>query len=103
MKRSIWTTLGASFGVGFLVLALWAWRRDEDLATRMGAHNLAVVTWAVRCAAVALVAAAEALLLLLVIANVWRRDLITSALGLSAALVFVLSAASAVALGLAGR
>ena len=34
---------------------------------------------------------------------VWRRDLITSALGLSAALVFVLSAASAVALGLAGR
>src|SRR5437016_3503105 len=103
MKRSISSTLGGCLGVGLLVLALWAWRLDEDLATRMGAHNLTVVTWAIRCAAVALIAAAEALLLLLVIANVWPRDLLTSILGLSAALVFVLSAASAVALGLAGR
>jgi hypothetical protein len=102
-RRTIWTILGACLGVTVLVLALWAWRRDEDLATRFGAHNLALVTWAVRCAAVALVAAGEAQLVFLVIANVWRRDLLTNLLGLSAALVFALAAASAVALGLAGR
>src|SRR5437763_817147 len=99
------TILAALLSLALLVAALWVWRRGEALASAWGAANLAVVTWAARCGAVALGAAAEGLLAWLVIGRIWRRqrDPFTLALGLSAALVFMLSAASAVALGLAGR
>ena len=103
MRRSMTVFLGGAAGVAMLIVALWAWHRDEDIATRMGLHNLKVATWAVRCGAVAMVAAAEALLAGLVVGSIYKRDAFTSMLGLSAALVFVLCAASAVALGLAGR
>ena len=102
------TVFAALLALALLVTALWAWRRGEALASAWGVSNLAVVTWAVRCGAVALGAAAEGLLAWLVIGGIWRRqvrqrDPFALALGLSAALVFMLSAASAVALGLAGR
>ena len=101
------TVLAALFSLALLVAALWGWRRGEALASGWQVSNLAVVTWAVRCGAVALAAAAEGLLAWLVIGKIWRqqvqRDSFSLALGLSAALVFMLSAASAVALGLAGR
>jgi hypothetical protein len=104
------TVLAALFSLALLVAALWGWRRGEALASAWQVSNLAVVTWAVRCGAVALGAAAEGLLAWLVIGKIWRqpqrpqqRDPFTLALGLSAALVCMLSAASAVALGLAGR
>ena len=109
-KGKLTTVLAALLSLALLVAALWGWRRGEALASGWGASNLAVVTWAVRCGAVALGAAAEGLLAWLVIGNIWRqqqrprqRDPFALALGLSAALVFMLSAASAVALGLAGR
>lgn len=95
--------LGSIWGVGLLVLALWAWRNNEDAATYLHAHNRVVYAGAVRCAAVALVAAGEAVLAVFVIGNLWRRDLFTKLLVLSAVTVFMLSVASAVALGLAGR
>jgi hypothetical protein len=108
------TVIAAMLSLALLVAALWGWRRGEALASGWDVSNLAVVTWAVRCGAVALGAAAEGLLAWLVIGKIWRpqpqpqqrpphRDPFMLALGLSAALVFMLSAASAVALGLAGR
>ena len=103
MWRKALIFLGGIWGVGLLVLALWAWRNNEEAATVLHAHNRVVVAWAMRCAAVALVAAGEAVLGILVIGNLWRHDLFTRVLVLSAALVFMLSTASAVALGLAGR
>lgn len=103
MIKQLTTVLGALWAIGLLVLALWAWRRGEEIAVYLGAHNQAIVTWSARCAAVALAAAAEGLLAMLVIGNLWRRDAFTSAVGLSAALIFMLSLVSAVALGLAGR
>lgn len=103
MWRKALIFLGGVWGVGLLVLALWAWRNNEEAASFLQGHNRAVVAWAVRCAAVALIAAGEAVLGMLVIGNLWRHDLFTRVLVLSAALVFMLSTASAVALGLAGR
>lgn len=103
MLRKTFISLGSAWALGLLVLALWAWRNDETLATYFGAHNFRIATWAVRCAAISLLAAGEACIGLLVIGNIWRRDWFTNALGLSAALVCMLSTASAVALGLAGR
>ena len=106
--RTIGAILGGIWGVGLLVVALWAWRRQEAVATYFAPHILAVVSWAVRCGAVALAAAGEGILATCVVGNVrparvGRRDAFAGVVGLSAALVFMLSAASAVALGLAGR
>ena len=103
MWRKTLILLGGAWGVGLLVLALWAWRNNDEAATFLHARNRVVFAWAVRCAAVALIAAGEAVLGMLVIGNLWRHDLFTRVLVLSAALVFMLSTASAVALGLAGR
>jgi hypothetical protein len=103
MRRTLPMMIGGVFGLLLLVLALWAWRGDEDFATGWGAHNLRIARIAVRCAAVALASAGEALLLILVVRKVYKRDAITGILGALAILVFMISAASAVALGLAGR
>jgi hypothetical protein len=103
MRRTISMCLGAASSVVLLVLALWAWRREEDFAALLGAHNLRIAGWSAKCTAVALVAAGEAILLLLVIRPAFKRDAFTSILAPLAVLVFMLSAASAVALGLAGR
>jgi hypothetical protein len=95
--------VGGVAGVLLLVLALWAWRGDEDFASGWGAHNLKVARMAVRCGAVALASAGEALLLILVVRRAYKPDAITGILGALAILAFMLSAASAIALGLAGR
>ena len=103
MLQKLIIFLGGIWGISLVVLGLWAWRNNEDAATYLHAHNRIVVGWGVRCAAVALFAAGEGVLGLFVIGNIWRRDLFTNALLLSAALVFMVSTASAVALELAGR
>ena len=103
MLRKSLLFAGSIWGVGLLVLALWAWRNNGNVAFFLGAHNLAVASWSVRCGAIAILAAGEAILVMMVLGNIWRRDWLTKALGLSAALVFLVSGASAVALGLAGR
>jgi hypothetical protein len=103
MAKRIATIIGGLLALALLVAALWGWRHDGQVARGLGARNVAVVGWSVRCAAVAVGAVAEAVLGLVVIGNLWRRDGFSSALGLLAALVFMLSAVSAVALGLAGR
>ena len=106
MKQMLQRTLiglGAVWGVCLLMLSLWSWRNNENAALYMHAHNRVVFGSAVRCASVALAAAGEAVLLIFVIGNLWRRDLFTNWLVLSAVTTLMLSVASAVALGLAGR
>src|SRR5258706_14828589 len=103
MRRTLAIVMGGAAGILLLVLALWAWQGDDYFATGWGAHNLRIARMAVRCGAVALASAGEALLLMLVVSGVYKRDAITGILAGLAILVFMLSAASAVALGLAGR
>ena len=103
MRRTLAIVMGGAAGILLLVLALWAWQGDDLFATGWGAHNLRIARMAVRCGAVALASAGEALLLSLVVRRVYKRDPITGILAALAVLVFMLSAASAVALGLAGR
>ena len=103
MWRKMLILLGGAFGVGMLVAALWAVRNDATIAAHFTPPNLMVASQAVRCAAMSLAAIGELLLVMLVIGNVWRRDLLTNALALSATVIFLLSTAGAVALALAGR
>ena len=103
MHKSISLIFGGGWALGLLVLALWGWGRSADVARFLGSHNVAVAALSVRCAAVALGAAAQGILVWLVVGTIYRRDLFTSAVALSAALICLLSAVSAVALGFAGR
>jgi hypothetical protein len=103
MLRKIMIALGGVGGVALLVLGLWIWRNNEPLALRFAARNGSLTALALRSLAVAAAALGEGLLVVLVLANLWRRDRVTRFLGLSSALVFLLSTTAAVALGLAGR
>jgi hypothetical protein len=87
-----------------LVLGLWTWQRGPVLIDYLHATRLPLATWATRAAAVALAAAGEALVALVVIGNLWsRRDAVTRFLGKSATAVFALAALAAVTLGLMAR
>src|SRR5690349_19292573 len=103
MTKPIALIFGGGWGLALLVLALWSWSRSADVARFMGSHNVTVASLSIRCAAIALAALGEGLLAWLVVGTCYARDLFAKAVALSAAVVFLLSAASAVALGLAGR
>jgi hypothetical protein len=103
MRRVLMTLLGVILVVGLLVAALWGWQRAESVVTWVGWEKRTIGAWAVRCAAVALAAVAQAVLLSAVVERVYRRDAVCSAMKLSALFVCMVCTASAIALGLAGR
>ena len=103
MHRNVGLALCGSLGIILVMAALWGWQRCDQIAALWAQGPVVVGIWSVRCAAVALGAAGEAVLLFGVVWPVFKRDALSSALGLSALLVMALCLVSAVALGLAGR
>jgi hypothetical protein len=97
---------GAMGAVALMVLGLWAWQHAAEVATdTLGSTAQPYVAkWAVRSAAIAAAAAAQAVLLTAVVGRVYgRQGALDAVLRLSALLVFAVALVSAVALGLAGR
>jgi hypothetical protein len=103
MQRAITILLGAAWSLGLLIFGLWAWRDGVAMVRHMEFNWPAAEVWAVRAGAVAVIGLGEALLALLVLGNVWRRDRWTDAMGLVASVIFVIGGAAAVALGVMGR
>ena len=103
MNRVLVTLLGVILSIGLVVAGLWAWQRAESVVTWVGWEKRTIGAWAVRCAAVALAAVAQAVLLSAVVERLYRRDVVCSAVKLSALFVCMVCTASAIALGLAGR
>ena len=103
MNRVFTTVLGAVLAAGLVVAGLWGWQRAEAVVTFVGWEDRSIGAWAVRCAAVALAAVAQAVLLVLVIERVYRRDVVCSLVKFTALFVCMVCTASAIALGLAGR
>jgi hypothetical protein len=103
MQRAIAILLGAAWSMGLLILGLWAWHDGTAIVKRMEFSRPVTEMWAMRAGAVSVVALGEALLVLLVIGNVWRRDRLTDVLGLLASVIFVIGGATAVTLGVMGR
>ncbi|HEX3356214.1 MAG TPA: hypothetical protein VHS31_04455 [Tepidisphaeraceae bacterium] len=101
MARRMTTILGTFAALSMVVAAMWAWNDARRLAE--GSARPDVTLWAVRSAAVALVAAAQAMILTWVVSLIYRRDLVGDVLRLFAALIAAIALISAVALGLAGR
>ena len=89
---------------GALVFAaLWAWQGAGDFVSGWDVARPEVVVWAVKCGAVAAVAAAQVILLALVGARLYGRGPVDSALAFTAGAVCVMACVSAAAFGLAGR
>ena len=96
--------VGSLVTVVMMVAALYGWRHAADLAGDWGASRPYVAALGVRSGAVALAAAAQVVLLTLVVGRLFaRRQLVDEVLRLAAGLVAALAVVSAIALGLAGR
>jgi hypothetical protein len=103
MQRLAAVILGATFGVLLIIVALATWQRADLIVQAWEPHKAALALWAVRCAAIAVVAAGEVLLIAGVVGSIYRRDTLINVLGLSALAIFMLSLVSAVTLGILGR
>lgn len=93
--------VGLALAISLMILALWAWQQSAHIA--FDADRPDVVLWAVRSAAVAAAALAQAVLLTLVIGNLYRTRLLDLVLRVLATAVFAIALVSAIALGLASR
>jgi len=101
MIRAVITLAGSAVSVVMVISALWFWHGALRLSAPAARPEIAV--WAVRSGAVALAALAQIVLLVCVVAPVYRRDAFSTTLQLFAALTGGVSLVTAVALGLAGR
>lgn len=103
MNRSIVVTMGAFWTLALIMLGLWGWQRAETVVALLGWEKRMIGAWSVRCMAAGLVAAAQAVLLAMVVERVYRPDTVCRAARLSALFVFMVCTVSAIALCLAGR
>jgi len=91
----------AALAAVLMVVSLWAWQQGPQIA--FTADRPDVVLWAVRTAAIAAGALAQALVLVFVVGAVYRTRLLDVTLRVLTAAVFTVALVSAIALGLAGR
>ena len=101
MIRALLMMAGILISVTMLELALWTWQHASGIV--LGWNDPAIGIWAVRVAALGLAAAAQVVVMVAVVSKVYQRRALGSAFTICAAMVFTLSAVSAVVLGFAGR
>jgi len=87
--------------MALMVACLWAWQSAGHFS--VDASRPYVATMAARTAAIALGAAAQVIILTLVVGRIYRRQLIDDVLKLTAAAVMIVALVGAVALALAAR
>lgn len=105
------TVLGSILGLLMVMAAMWAWNHAYRLAAESARPD--VTLWALRSAAVALAAGAQAVLATFVVSRVYQpilhrrwpgaRDAFCERFGAFAGVVAAIALVSAIALGLAGR
>jgi hypothetical protein len=101
MRSGGLSLVGSILTVAMLVLAISILQHADLLAKSWARPDVA--TWAIRSGAVAIAAAAEFLLLVMVIGTLWRPTVMGDWLGRTALLAFILSIGSAITLALIGR
>ena len=101
MPRRLTTILGSFAAVSMVVAGLWAWNDARQLAEATSRPE--VTLWALRAAAIAVAAAAQAMILTFIVGRIYRRDLFSDVLRIFVGLIAAIALVSAIALGLAGR
>ena len=101
MRRQLTIIIGGAASIAMVVAALWCWQSALRLSATATRPDIAM--WAVRSAAVALAATAQAVLLTFVARRLYRPDWPADLLRIGAGLVGGVALVSAAALALAGR
>ena len=101
MSVRVTTILGCFSALSMVVAGMWAWNEAYFLSA--GTTRPDVTLWALRSAAVALAAGAQAMLLTFLVSRIYRQDLFSDVLRLFSALISAIALISALALGLAGH
>lgn len=101
----ITTILLSALLAGVMVVAgVWAWQQAQDLVLdHWNAGRPELAEWAIRSAAVAVVALAQVIIMLFVAGRVYQRRTLDSVLTFTAGVVFALALVGAIACGLAGK
>ena len=99
--RSGTIVFGTVATVGLMLAALWGWQHADTLVEEWARPDLAAN--AVRCAAIAMIAGAQVVLLGCVVGRVYKSGRFDTVCGLAAAGVCTVAIVSAVTLALAGR
>jgi hypothetical protein len=99
--RSATIMLGAMGTIALMIAALWCWQHANEVVAGWSRPDIAA--YAVRCAAVAVAAGAQLVLLACVVGRAFVPGWADRAAGLLAAGVCAVGTISAVALTLAGR
>ena len=87
-----------------VVVGVWAWQQAQDLVLdHWNAGRPELAEWAIRSAAVAVVALAQVIIMLFVAGRVYQRRTLDSVLTFTAGVVFALALVCAIACGLAGK
>jgi hypothetical protein len=103
MRLSITIVPATVLAIALVVGGLWAWQGAWDLAWDWASSRPDIVAWGIRSAAVAAIAAAQIILIALVLAKAYRRGTFDLAVALTTGAIFALASVSAIACGLAGR
>jgi len=86
-----------------IIAGLWAWQQSLDLVLDWGFDRPNIAQWAVRSAVIAMIAAAQIILLVPAIGRIYRRGIADTVIAFTALVVFALASVSAIACGFAGR
>ena len=100
--QGLWRLLSTLAVIGFIVSGLFAWRLAPKLASMWAATGSRNLVYAIRLGAVAWIAAAQLVLLGLVIDGIYRRDSFSQGLKVLSGVVLVVCLISAAALAVAG-
>ena len=90
-------------GIGIIVIGLWFWREAAVVAYGTGASHPNLAIYSVRCSAVAGIAAAQAVLLTVVVGRMYRPTVFDELLRRVAGLICAVSLAAAVTLALLAK
>jgi len=101
MRRQMTIIIGGAVSIGMVVAALWCWRSALRLSATASRPDIEL--WAIRSAAIALAAIAQAVLLTFVVRRLYRPDWTADLLRICAGLAGGVALVSAAALALAGR
>jgi hypothetical protein len=94
----------AALASGMVVAAIWGWQQSQDLVLdHWNAGRPELAEWAIRSAAIAVVALAQIIVLTFVAGRIYFRRTLDSALTVTAGVVVALATVGAIACGLAGR
>jgi hypothetical protein len=98
--RFLTIIFGTFWTIALMTAALWGWQNAGRLTIEWSRPDVAV--YGVRCAAVAVAALAQVILVAFVVRRAYRPAVVDAVAGLAAVAVLVVAAVSAVALTLVG-